>query len=95
MHINYFLGVGKTTPRLDIFSTWQESLQIEEHLIDSVNSTAESLGRVLGTAQITGRLAQIRAESVAAHMSTPQGARDMLSIVRAHNFDKLQYWGIS
>ena len=93
--INYPQGVGWTTPRLDIFSTRQESLQIEGHISDSMNSTADSLGRVLGVAQIASSLAQLRAQRVAAHMSTPEVARDMLNIVKAHNFDKIQYWGVS
>jgi pimeloyl-ACP methyl ester carboxylesterase len=54
-----------------------------------------ALGQTLARTQILGRLAEVRASDVAPYMSTALVARDMLSIVKAHGFDKLLYWGIS
>jgi hypothetical protein len=88
-------GVGQTTPKLNVFSSQQESLAIQPGLIEALNASTASLGRVLSYADIFGDLTEIRAKQQAEHVSTPEVARDMLSIVKAHGMDKLQYWGYS
>jgi hypothetical protein len=46
---------------------------------------------LFGTAQIVGNLTLDRAKKEAEHVSTPEVATDMLSIVKAYGLDKLQY----
>lgn len=89
-----FLGVGFTTPSLGVFQTRQEaglSLMYEKGL----NQTASSLGAFLSNAKVVGDIAASRSRKYAEHVSTPVVARDILSIVKAHGLDKLQYWGFS
>ena len=88
-------GVGLTTPRVNIFSTLQESLALQIKIPIALNSTNAALGENLANAQILGRLAELRAKREVEHMSTPEVARDMLNIAKAHGMDKLQYWGFS
>jgi hypothetical protein len=88
-------GIGQTTPKLNIFSSQQESLALQPGLSEALNASAAALGRVLSYADIIGDLTEIRAKQQAEHVSTPEVARDMLSIVKAHGMDKLQYWGYS
>lgn len=49
----------------------------------------------MSTAQLIGDISKARSEKVAAHVSTPAVARDMLTIVKAHGREKIQYWGFS
>ncbi len=60
-----------------------------------VNATVDALGLVYSQAQVLGQLAKDRTQHSAEHVSTPVVARDMLSIIKAHGQDKLQYWGFS
>ena len=61
----------------------------------AANESAESLGKLQATLKTLGDIALERIKDVAEHVSTPVVARDMLSIVKAHGLDKLQYWGFS
>lgn len=81
-------------PHLDIFSSRAESVLLNS-LFETGNISASSLGALFGRAQVIGNLTLDRAKHYAEHVSTPAVARDMLSIVKAHGLDKLQYWGIS
>lgn len=58
-------------------------------------ASENALGRQFGLAQVIGQLAEEKARHVAEHVSTAVVARDMLSIVKAHGLEKLQYWGFS
>ena len=60
-----------------------------------MNSSDTALGALYADAQILGNLAHARMAHVAQYVGTPTVARDMLSIIRAHGIDKLQYWGFS
>ena len=60
-----------------------------------LNQTAGTLGAFLSNAKVIGDIAASRSRKYAEHVSTPVVARDMLSIVKAHGLDKLQYWGFS
>lgn len=44
---------------------------------------------------IMGRLGENNAKAVAETISTPNVARDMLSIVQAFGRETLMYWGVS
>ena len=59
----------------------------------SLNVTEQSLAKTFARAKVFGELAS--SLDVSAHMSTPVVARDMLSIVKLHGINKLQYWGFS
>ena len=61
----------------------------------NVNATPASLGELLAKASLIGDIAKSRSSHVAEYVSTPNVARDMLSIVEAYGREKLQYWGFS
>lgn len=61
----------------------------------AANESKESIGKLYANLQLLGDVAKDRVKDVAEHVSTPVVARDMLSIVKAHGMDKLQYWGFS
>ncbi|TDL14553.1 alpha/beta-hydrolase, partial [Rickenella mellea] len=88
-------GVNFTTPSLDIFKTEveQKAWAMDRPLF--VNATVDALGLAYSQAQVLGQLAKDRTQHSAEHVSTPVVARDMLSIIKAHGQDKLQYWGFS
>jgi pimeloyl-ACP methyl ester carboxylesterase len=88
-------GVGATIPEISLFST--ESERAAWDLLDgaAINSTEDALPRMYARAQILGRLAEEKVSVTGQYVSTAAVARDMLSIVRAHGREKLQYWGFS
>ena len=59
----------------------------------SLDLTEQSLAKEYARAQLFGHIAS--SHEVSSYMSTPVVARDMLSIVKLHGMDKLQYWGFS
>ena len=61
----------------------------------AANETQGSLGTLFANAQTMGKVAEARIPDIGPFVSTPNVARDMLSIVNASGFDKLQYWGFS
>jgi pimeloyl-ACP methyl ester carboxylesterase len=80
-----------------IFETEAEASTFAVQLKDDpyIGTAPSSLGRTLARYQTLGMLAQARASDVAPYMSTALVARDMLSIVKAHGFNKLSFWGVS
>ncbi|KAH8079799.1 TAP-like protein-domain-containing protein [Cristinia sonorae] len=88
-------GIGATTPSLQTLQSKGEEGLFLHHLLTTVNASDTALGALYATSQNLGELAQARMSHVAQHVSTPVVARDMLSIVKAHGRDKLQYWGFS
>jgi pimeloyl-ACP methyl ester carboxylesterase len=60
-----------------------------------LNATADSFARAQARAKIIGTLAKARSGDVAPYAGTAFVARDMLSIIRAHGRENLQYWGLS
>ncbi|KAJ7156549.1 TAP-like protein-domain-containing protein [Mycena crocata] len=91
-------GVSRSTPRADflgadsIKSFWDSSLNS-----GSINTTlsTSSIPRLWSQSQVLGRFAQAHDTGILQHITTDNVARDMLSIVQAHNETKLKYWGIS
>lgn len=88
------LGLGFTTPTLMTLED-REQAMFHARSLRTVNSSDTALSELYANEQILGNLAKTRMEHVAQFVSTPMVARDMLSIVRAHGHEKLQYWGFS
>jgi hypothetical protein len=59
------------------------------------NTTADAAARIHARYTVLNHLVYSRLKEIVPYMSTPLVARDMLSIVRAHGREKLQYWGFS
>ncbi|TDL14554.1 hypothetical protein BD410DRAFT_797094 [Rickenella mellea] len=88
-------GVNFTTPSLNIFQTKSEQAAWNTDHVVVLNATVDALGYQYARSQIIGQFADNRTRHSAEHIGTPTVARDMLSIVKAHGMDKLQYWGFS
>ncbi|KAH6873686.1 TAP-like protein-domain-containing protein [Coprinopsis sp. MPI-PUGE-AT-0042] len=89
-------GVGRSTPRASLFNTDAErALFTASSSVPAFNSSDAGIARVWGATQLFGMLAEDRDDGYLAHITTPNTARDMLSIVEAHGQEKLQYWGFS
>jgi len=88
-------GIGFTTPGLDPFYSKMEGMIILDRGGRSINASQSALGDILSAADMAGSIVESRAKKVAEHVSTAIVSRDMLSIVKAHGLEKLQYWGFS
>ncbi|KAJ7083144.1 TAP-like protein-domain-containing protein [Mycena belliarum] len=91
-------GIARTTPRVSFFETRVEreiwaSNAAREKL--SMNASADALSRAWAQAIVEGQLAGARDDGSLRFITTDHTARDMLRIVQAHGFEKLQYWGFS
>ena len=89
------VGVGFTTPGLFVFQEGPEDTVQLNAFSKAANETQGSLGTLFANVQTIGKVAEARIPDIAPFVSTPNVARDMLSIVNASGFDKLQYWGFS
>ncbi|CAA7269867.1 unnamed protein product [Cyclocybe aegerita] len=91
-------GVANSTPRiLSIFNSDVERAEFGLGYNDwdmEVSSLPTLPGR-WARMQVFGRLAQGRDNGFLSHVTTDNVARDMMSIVKAHGREKLQYWGFS
>lgn len=72
-----------------------ESVVLTVNNLKSLNSSESALGELYGYSQILGSIFKERAGDIAQHVTTSIVAKDMLSIVKAHGREKLQYWGFS
>ena len=70
---------------------WYEQMDASPPL----NLTVDSIARIAAVGAVVGGLAEKRSRDTLPYVGTALVARDMLSIVRAHGQEKLQYWGIS
>ena len=93
--VHFSSRIGRTTPHLNIFASFQETLTFTRSDLTALNASTATLGEAFGLSQIVGDLAVIRAQKAAEHVSTPGVARGTLGIVKAYGDDKLQYWGFS
>ena len=90
------IGVGHTTPRVNIFPSASDFLLMQTEGPISMNTSTESLGRLFGQNQITSALSEMHPKrNYFEHLSTPEVATDMLSIVKAYGMEKLQFYGFS
>ncbi len=93
-----YRGVGRTTPQVVIFPDDAEStaweLGVRGDPLPS-NVSHDPMARIRARSIVYGTLAQERTIDASPYVSTALVSHDMLSIVRAHGFEKLQYWGFS
>lgn len=55
----------------------------------------DGVAKLYARHQVYGEIAKRNTMHASPYVSTALVARDMLSIVRAHGLEKLQYWGYS
>lgn len=88
-------GIARSTPKASYFNDVQRAAFTPLSGLSITNQTDEGVGRTWAGAQILGKLAGERGKGFLEHLTTPNTARDMRSILKAYGQDKLQYWGIS
>lgn len=89
------IGVGFTTPGFNVFDSTIEAAKFTLEMPRNLNASSSAFSDTYVRSKLMGKLAEIRADKVASHVSTATVATDMLSIVNATGLDKLQYWGFS
>ncbi|KAG8844400.1 hypothetical protein FRB91_002625 [Serendipita sp. 411] len=90
-------GVGHTTPVVDVFPFPLERESYALRYLDAplINQTSTALSEVMSRAKLLNQLIGDRANLAAQYINTAVVCTDMLSIVKAHGQEKLQYWGFS
>ncbi|CAK5282286.1 unnamed protein product [Mycena citricolor] len=92
-------GISRSTPRASFFLSRAERALWEtsgDMFARSVNESASSLADGWARGILHGQLAGERdVENTLQFINTDHTARDMLSVVHAHGFEKLNYWGFS
>ncbi|KIP02216.1 hypothetical protein PHLGIDRAFT_305697 [Phlebiopsis gigantea 11061_1 CR5-6] len=90
-------GVSRTIPQVNVFHDRAEGAawRLREATDPLPNVTEDGVSRLWARSQVYGELAKQNTMGTSPYVSTALVARDMLSIMRAHGFDKLQYWGFS
>lgn len=94
-HLTYDIGVLFTTPQLHVFESTFEEAKFFAEVPGNVNASSTSFSEAFVRHKVLGQLAEHRNLRYASYVSTPTVATDMLSIVKASGYDKLQYWGFS
>ena len=87
--------MGQTTPPIAVFENSLEAGVFYSTYPTNMNESVSSLGKSYAMNQILGNLTVDRDGKVAASISTPAVARDMLNMVKAFGREKLSYWGFS
>jgi hypothetical protein len=92
-----FRGVSRTTPQVVVFTDVAEGAawRLRQSSDPLFNQTMDAVSRLYGRAEVYGKIANVTTFGASPYVSTALVARDMLSITRAHGYDKLQYWGFS
>ncbi|KIJ43920.1 hypothetical protein M422DRAFT_169269, partial [Sphaerobolus stellatus SS14] len=88
-------GVGQTTPRVSLFNDKFERAFWEHDEPSTVNASTGSLAKAYSRSILLGEIAARTINYTGQYVSTAMVARDMLAIIRAHDRDKLLYWGFS
>ncbi|GJE90064.1 alpha/beta hydrolase [Phanerochaete sordida] len=90
-------GVARTTPPVVVFKNNAEEAAWRLRVQDdpSPNTTADAVSRLWAKAQVLGSIANQTTARASPYVSTALVARDMLNIMQAHGYDKIQYWGFS
>ncbi|PPQ95846.1 hypothetical protein CVT26_015976 [Gymnopilus dilepis] len=87
-------GISRSLPRASFFKTDVERA-LWGQTVGVVNTTEEGVARTWARFKVLGDLAAETDDGYLRHINTDNTARDMLSIVRAHGREKIQYWGFS
>ncbi|KAJ6544175.1 TAP-like protein-domain-containing protein [Mycena capillaripes] len=89
-------GISRSTPRVSFFESRAErEIWSSSGEKVSMNSSVDALSRAWARGVVEGQMAKERDDGSLRFINTDHTARDMLRIVQAHSFDKLQYWGFS
>ena len=59
------------------------------------NSTEGAVSRIHAQYQVFGKLAELRTAEASPYVSTALVCRDMVNMMKAHGWEKIQYWGFS
>lgn len=89
--------MSRSSPQVVVFPDKAEDAawRLHEGSDPAANTTADAISRIYSRGQIFGEIAQRTTMHASPYVSTALVARDMLNIMRAHGYDKLQYWGFS
>ncbi|PVF98199.1 alpha/beta-hydrolase [Serendipita vermifera] len=90
-------GIGRTTPAVDIFTHQleREAWDLRNQDAPLVNQTTFSLSEIVAKSRLINAIVAEKVPVAAQHVNTAVVCTDMLSIIRAHGMEKLQYWGFS
>ncbi|TFK97519.1 Alpha/Beta hydrolase protein [Pterulicium gracile] len=91
-------GVNNTTPAIQIFDDPEEEAAYIESISKSVDLSPDiwdTLPERLEDYRQYGPEINEKFGDIVRHSTTDNVARDMLAMVEAYGFEKLQYWGIS
>ncbi|PVF98198.1 alpha/beta-hydrolase [Serendipita vermifera] len=90
-------GVGRTTPAVNIFThpLEREAWDLRNQDAPLVNQTTFALAEIVAKFRLINAIVAEKVPVAAQHVNTAVVCTDMLSIVKAHGMDKLQYWGFS
>ncbi|KAJ6454993.1 TAP-like protein-domain-containing protein, partial [Mycena sanguinolenta] len=86
-------GIARSVPTASFFGTDAERVQFP--VAGSLNASQDAFGRTYAVAMLQSKLAAARDDGSLRFINTESTARDMLTIVRAHGHEKLQYAGFS
>ncbi|KAJ6455028.1 TAP-like protein-domain-containing protein [Mycena sanguinolenta] len=86
-------GIARSVPTASFFGTDAERVQFP--VAGSLNASQDAFGRTYAVAMLQSKLAAARDDGSLRFINTESTARDMLTIVRAHGREKLQYAGFS
>lgn len=87
-------GTGRSS-RVSFFETDVERALLKYNPGLETDFGYDSVAHNWATAAIVGKLALARDSGTLRYINTEQTARDMLTIVEAYGYEKLQYWGFS
>jgi pimeloyl-ACP methyl ester carboxylesterase len=90
-------GMANSVPKINLFKSeaQQEEFNLGSDAFDMEISDFNTLPQRYAKMQKFGDVAKKNAGNILKYMTTDNVARDMLSIVKAHGEEKLQFWGIS
>ncbi|KAF7791738.1 hypothetical protein EIP86_002762 [Pleurotus ostreatoroseus] len=90
-------GVGRTIPNVQIFTDDAEDTRWRLQMLGLPlpNSTQDAVSRIHAQYQVYGKLAELRTMDASPYVSTALVCRDMVNMMKAHGWEKIQYWGFS
>ncbi|KAJ6455015.1 hypothetical protein C8R45DRAFT_1111671 [Mycena sanguinolenta] len=86
-------GIARSVPTASFFGTDAERVQFP--VAGLLNALQDAFGRTYAVAMLQSRLAAARDDGSLRFINTESTAHDMLTIIRVHGQEKLQYAGFS